>query len=316
VEFTAEQIEQLSSCLDKFQSSISIHASVFEIQMYLSTRRRYKKQLSKAHHVIRCLKAVESDQTTALQVIKPACGVLRNAARNITEDAPPAERLHLFPWLPIVNAAVRIMKQHAKDSEVQYRTCGVLVNIATCAYGASVAKSPLETALPLVQKAMRVHPNHAELHMWSLHFFLQYNLQSAMPVTVGDDVLKTVERYSDNAELQLLGMSVAHKLAQHLGPVKLSKADWVPGMLTRLYACCDKKACLEFEDLPFIAIQLLTKLLEYCKDAGQLSKARSVILHVQKFNESAELGGDNRDEVRREVDEACEEGLQQLLAYE
>ena len=308
VEFTTEQIEQLSSCLDQFQGAISIHASVFGIQMYLSTRRRYKKQLSKAHHVQRCLQAVESDDTT-LQVIKPACGVLRNAARNITEDAPPADRLHLFPWLPIVNAAVRIMKQHPRDPEVQYRTCGVLVNIATCAYGASVAKAPLETALPLVQKAMRGHPNHAELHMWSLHFFLQYNMQSAMPVTVGNDVLKTVERYSDNAELQLLGMSVAHKLAQHLGAVKLRKADWVPGMLARLYACCEKKACLEFEDLPFIAIQLLTKFLEYCKDAGQLAKARSVILHVQDFNENADLGG-NRDEVRREVEEACEEGLQ------
>eukprot|EP00658_Telonema_sp_P-2_P036586 TRINITY_DN26432_c0_g1_i8.p1 TRINITY_DN26432_c0_g1~~TRINITY_DN26432_c0_g1_i8.p1 ORF type:complete len:1050 (-),score=169.06 TRINITY_DN26432_c0_g1_i8:69-3218(-) len=236
VEYSADQLELLAASVDRFMDATSIHADVFGIQMYLSTRRRYKKQLSNLSHVHRCLKAIETEMAP-LQIIKPACGVLRNAARNVTEDNPGQEQLQGFPWLRVVNTATRIMKSYPNDSEVQYRSCGILVNVATCTHGASVTKEDLRTALELVLKAMELHPNHSELHMWSLHFFLQYQTNHAPITLVGNQVLKTLRFHKGNSELQLLGISVAQKLVMGQQPKSLNNTQWIDGVLDAIYEC-------------------------------------------------------------------------------
>eukprot|EP00656_Telonema_subtile_P003636 TRINITY_DN11656_c0_g6_i1.p1 TRINITY_DN11656_c0_g6~~TRINITY_DN11656_c0_g6_i1.p1 ORF type:complete len:298 (-),score=53.26 TRINITY_DN11656_c0_g6_i1:194-1087(-) len=270
--------------------------------MYLSTRKRYKKQLSGAEHVQRCLTAIQPEGAP-LEIIKPACGVLRNAARNVTEDGPTPEQLHSFPWGPIVTSAVRIMEKYPTDAEVQYRSCGILVNVATCQHGANMTKPSLQQALALVLEAMDAHPAHSELHMWSLHFFLQYTA-SNMPNHVGAHVLNTLALHKKNAELQLLGVSVAQKLLMGMTPKASKSVTWINDLLARIYACCASQECLKFEDMPYVVMSTLGLIVQLRVSTGiaipDIVGAKAAIQKVRAFVQEGGMGTDDSGEERRE----------------
>jgi len=213
VEYTSAEIDVLLKAMWKWDM-ISIRCPAFGIQMYLSTRKDYKKRLCQQDCVTTVLDAVEAADADIV-VVRHGCGVLRNAARNVMEPEAGASQIG-FPWSRMAKVTIRLMQAHPLDQEIQYRGCGVLVNIASAG---DYAREELHC--DVVLKAARAHRSHAELQLWALHFYIQFegNKESPrdpgpLPARVGEEIATVMREYTSNVELQLLCLTVYGKLIQ------------------------------------------------------------------------------------------------------
>lgn len=214
VEYSPSQIEMLLNAAAKWKDVSQVLAHVFGILMYLSTRKLYKQRLCKLDCVNLVLAAI-SQPKVDMKVLRSGCGVLRNAARNIMERESGVGG---FPWNQMAQVTVGLMHKYSDDAEIQYRGCGVLVNIASSQHGMEAAKEVLNCAI--IVKASRTHRTHSELQLWALHFYIQYEQEShsqygkngVLSSDVGGEVASIMTDYSGNVELQLLGLNVASKI--------------------------------------------------------------------------------------------------------
>jgi len=246
VEYSPLQIEMLLNAAAKWKDFSQVLAHVFGILMYLSTRKFYKQRLCKLDCVNLVLAAIDNPNVD-MKVLRSGCGVLRNAARNIMERESEAGG---FPWNKMALVAVGLMQTYPEDAEIQYRGCGVLVNIASSQHGMEAAKEVLNC--DIIVKASRTHRTHSELQLWALHFYIQYEQEShsqygkngVLPPDVGAEVASIMHDYSTNVELQLLGLNVASKILGQYTPLppsqsekELSEQSWSKSMFLSTFKC-------------------------------------------------------------------------------
>lgn len=210
VEYTEDEIELLLDSAHKWKE-VSIHAPVFGIAMYLSTRPGYKQRLCRLDCVNLVLEAM-AEPNQVLVVLQRGHGALRNAARNVMEaGSDPTD----FPWQRMAQVTTGLMSKFPEDRELQYRGCGVLVNIASSLPGMIEARDDLD--ISIVLNAAKRHRMDSELQLWALHFYIQYpdrDMPLPLPEPVGQELVDIMTTHSANDELKTLCMTVLEKLLE------------------------------------------------------------------------------------------------------
>jgi len=215
VEYTADEMEIFLRSATKWKE-VSIHAPVFGIAMYLSTRPGYKQRLCQLDCVRLVLDAM-AEPNQVLVVLQRGQGALRNAARNVMEAGCDPSG---FPWQEMARVTTRLMGKYPDDRDFQYRGCGVLVNIASSPPGMAEARNDLDVTIVL--KAASRHRKDSELQLWALHFYIQYadrempanmtGKKGALPVQVGQELVDIMTEHAANDELKVLCITVLEKL--------------------------------------------------------------------------------------------------------
>jgi len=217
VEFSESEIEILIAAAKKWKT-VDMQASSFGIQMYLSTRGEYKQRLCQQDCVDEIMAAVKKPDAELI-VLQRGQGALRNAARNVMEGDGDYTQ---FPWREMATTTTMLMRKYKSCREMQYRGCGVLVNISSSQQGMADAAAAIVDSYGVVVQGAKTFRGDAEIQLWALHFYIQFadrashidvhGQKGALPVEIGKEIEDILKAHPENIELTMLVLNILDRL--------------------------------------------------------------------------------------------------------